>query len=128
MELVPGDHISNSIAFLGYYELELSRKIISLAKEGGLLVDVGANLGYFSLLWAAGNPKNRCIAFEASPRNVSIIERNIKRNHFENQITLIPKAASKDSGWMPFDLGPEEQTGWGVCPKSRVHDQLTLKS
>ena len=44
-DLICGDAISASIAFNGFYEIKLSKEIQSLAKQGGRLVDVGANMG-----------------------------------------------------------------------------------
>jgi FkbM family methyltransferase len=113
MELVPGDLISDAIAFTGMWELSLTRRIAGLARRGGTFVDVGANLGYYSLLWAAMNRENKVIAFEASPRNIDILRRNISRNGFESQIEVVPFAAGKVAGILPFMLGPSEQTGWG---------------
>jgi len=40
--LVQGDVISGNIAFNGFYELELSRRIAEHATKGGFFVDVGA--------------------------------------------------------------------------------------
>jgi len=111
--LLPGDVISGNIAFNGFYELALSQHIIKRAKEGGLLVDVGANMGYFSLLWAAKSPAGRVVAFEAAPRNVVLMQNNIRRNGFSERITLVPKAAGNRAGTAAFDAGPAEQTGWG---------------
>jgi len=113
MELVPGDVISDSLAFTGVYELAMTRRVVELASAGGTFIDVGANLGYFALLWAAARPDNRCLAFEASPRNIEILRRNIRRNGFESQIEVIPHAAGKSPGKFHFDPGPAEQTGWG---------------
>lgn len=48
-----------SIALCGFYELEVTRQIVALAKQGGLFVDVGANYGYYSCLWAASNSENQ---------------------------------------------------------------------
>jgi FkbM family methyltransferase len=113
MELVPGDVISDCIAFTGVYELTLTRRVVQLAKKGGTLVDIGANLGYFAILWAAARSENRCIAFEPSPRNIDILRRNVHRNGLESQITVLPVAAGIVPGKLWFDLGPTEQTGWG---------------
>ena len=77
------------------------------------MVDIGANLGYFPLLWTASNPKNRCFAFEASPRNVEVLRRNVARNNLEDRITVIPYAAGQSDGTLSFDPGPEDQRGWG---------------
>jgi FkbM family methyltransferase len=111
--LVPGDVISGNIAFTGFYELALSQRIAKLAQQGGMLVDVGANMGYFSMLWAGINPSGRATAFEAAPRNIALIERNILQNHLSDRVTLIPKAAGDHSGTISFDAGPTDQTGWG---------------
>jgi len=113
MDLVPGDHISDIIAFTGVYEARLSKHIANLARRGGIFVDVGANLGYFSLLWTSLNKDNKCFAFEASPRNIPLLNRNIIMNGLDSQIEVFPVAAGKEAGRMSFNLGPEDQTGWG---------------
>ena len=71
MELVPGDWISDCIAFTGVYEPELSRGIAAKARRGGTFIDIGANLGYFSLVWAAGNTGNQTINKPAGTVNVA---------------------------------------------------------
>jgi FkbM family methyltransferase len=113
MELVAGDIVSDVIAFTGIYEPHLTRRVLELGRRGGTMVDIGANLGYFSLLWAAAKPTNRCIAFEPSPRNTAILKRNISRNGFDERIEVIASAAGAKAGKFLFDPGPEEQCGWG---------------
>ena len=113
MKLVPGDIISDCIAFTGVYEPSLTRRIAQLSHRGGTLIDVGANLGYFSLLWAAGNPANECIAFEACPRNIENFRRNVCQNTLSAQIKVVPLAAGALGGRLKFDVGPADQTGWG---------------
>jgi FkbM family methyltransferase len=113
MELLPGDLISDYIAFTGVYEPALTRHIAKAARRGGTLVDIGANLGYFPLLWAAGNPSNQCIAFEASPRNIEMLRRNVVQNRLETRIRVVPSAAGARPGKLQFDGGPAGQTGWG---------------
>jgi FkbM family methyltransferase len=113
MELLPTDEGHSHIAFAGFYELALTKMIAALAQRGGLLVDVGANYGYFSLLWAAANPRNNVVAFEASPRNHAALIRNIDRNALTDRIAAESKALGRESGSMRFDTGPGEQTGWG---------------
>jgi FkbM family methyltransferase len=113
MRLLPGDWISDQIAFTGIYELGLTERVILLGRKGGTMIDVGANLGYFSLLWTACNPSNHCIAFEAAPRNLEILSNNVSNNSFEERIVIVPCAAAAQPGKVQFDLGPDDQTGWG---------------
>jgi FkbM family methyltransferase len=113
MELVPGDVISDDIAFTGVYELALTRRVVELARIGGTMVEVGANLGYFTLLWTATNPTNACCAFEPSPRNIEILQGNVARNGLASRVEIVPCAAGASRGRLKFDIGPEDQTGWG---------------
>lgn len=112
--LIKSDVISHSIATLGFFDWKKSLDFCSAAKRNsGLLVDVGANIGYFSLLWLGLNKRNRVISVEASPRNISIIKENIKLNNLFGRLNISHAAASDQIGTVRFDVGPEEQTGWG---------------
>lgn len=113
-DLVVGDIISGRIAFTGVWGLDFSRTVAKLgAAGGGLMVDVGANMGYFSLLWAASAPNNRVVAIEASPRNHGMLKKNIELNGMQDRIKMLPFAVGNEKGTLPFVLGTEEQTGWG---------------
>lgn len=114
MDLVFGDVLHGSIAILGFYELDLTRRVIEVGRQkGGLMVDVGANVGYFSLLWLSQRPENRCVLFEPVPRNIELIKTNLRKNGFDDRAEVRPVALGREAGEMHFDLGPKEQTGWG---------------
>lgn len=113
LKLMPTDISHQAIAFLGFYELPVSRRIAQLARASGLMVDVGANYGYYSCLWAAAKDKNRVIAFEASPKNFSALQLNLQRNKITEQVDLHKMAVGKEAGSMPFTLSSDEQSGWG---------------
>ncbi len=113
LTLVPTDQAHGAMAWTGAYELDLSRRMAALARTGGLLVDVGANYGYFSCLWAALGAQNRVEAFEASPRNIDGLRRNVEQNGLQDRIRVVPCAAGRERGTLSFDLGPADQTGWG---------------
>lgn len=116
-DLIVGDVISGQLALNGFYELDLTRRIVDLAAQGGVFVDVGANIGYFSLLWLAGSSGNRTYSVEASPRNQQLLENNISKNGFSDRATIICNAAGDREGAISFDTGPEDQTGWGGVGK-----------
>src|SRR5262245_53119885 len=102
MTLDPKDHMHGMIAFTGSYDRALTAKRKSRAERGGLLVDVGANWGYFTLLWAAANPGNKVIAIEASPRNIAPLRANVARNHLEHQVSIYDIAAADTPGTIEF--------------------------
>ena len=92
-----------------------------------MLVDVGANAGYFPLLWASANPESKCIAFEPSPRNIALLKENITRNKLDARIEIKDIALGRESGEFEFDLGPQEQTGWGGLVLGANNNSVKVK-
>lgn len=60
------------------------------------VIDIGANIGYFSCLSASQNVP--CIAFEPHPKNLAVLTHNLRRNHFEPFVEVFPMALGKDVG------------------------------
>jgi len=76
-------------------ELQLLRSII---KEGDTVIDVGANIGFYTLLFRSiVGKKGRVIAFEPEPKNFSLLKKTIDTNKFENVITYQIAVGSKNS-------------------------------
>lgn len=113
------------LAFTGIYENEVSKEIAKLkVTNSGLMVDVGANYGYYSLIWCGNKINNKSICFEASPRNLAAITKNISKNDLNDQIDLETLAVSDSIGKLNFDQGPEDQTGWGGISNSSTGANL----
>ena len=67
--------------WLGTYEPELQTIIAREVRPGMTVYDVGANVGYVSLLFArAVGPAGRVFAFEALPANLERIRANLRLN------------------------------------------------
>lgn len=110
---LPTDLAHRQMAWLGCYERKVTVEFMRSARAGGLCVDVGANIGYYSCLWAASNPINHVIAFEASPPVFAMLEANVRAAGFDARVQLRPMAVGRQNGSIDFDPGPVEQTGWG---------------
>ncbi len=114
LDLLVTDFGHRRIIMNGFYELDLSRDISKLAKKGGVLLDVGANYGYYSCIWASENRKNKVHAFEASPKNVGPLMNNVNKNNLGDQVKINPLAMGKEKGKLRFNLAlKENQSGWG---------------
>jgi FkbM family methyltransferase len=77
------------------YETELFEK---MAQDGMVVVDIGANIGYYTLIAAklVGN-KGVVYAFEPEPGNYELLCKNIAINGYNN-VVPIKKAVSNTSG------------------------------
>jgi FkbM family methyltransferase len=83
---------------LGTYEPQLQAIIKEYVAAGDTVYDVGANVGYASLLLAKRvGPGGRVIAFEPVPRNIDAFRENVKINDLAN-VRLLEFAASDRRG------------------------------
>ena len=82
----------------GIYEENETNFLKNLIKKGDIVLDIGANIGYYTLLFAqlVGNT-GKVYAFEPDPRNYQLIEKNIEINNFTN-VVLVKKAVCAKSG------------------------------
>ena len=70
----------------------------SLVHPGDTVLDLGANIGYFTLLFARWTGANgRVLAFEPDPVNFSFVKRNLEANAYHH-VEPHPMAVSDKSG------------------------------
>jgi len=89
-----------------------------IIKNGEVLVDVGANIGYFTLLMAKlSGPSGKIFSFEPEDKNFEILEKNVKINNYQN-IVLEKKGVSDHNGVNKFFLS-SKNTGMHSLQKIR---------
>ncbi len=96
MILDPQDSLGLSI-FGAYepYETEVCSKFV---KKGSSVLDIGAHIGYYTLLLAKATGTNgKVYAFEPEPMNYKLLEKNILYNEYHN-VVLENLAVSDFSG------------------------------
>lgn len=82
-----GGDISPSLIATGEYHPKMTACWERLLREDMIVVDVGAHVGYFSLLAAKKvGPKGRVYAFEPEESNYRLLEENIELNGYHNII------------------------------------------
>jgi FkbM family methyltransferase len=71
------------------YERDVTAAVRRLLRPGMGVVDLGANIGYFSMLSAAlVGPAGRVFAVEPNPRNARMIEASRRANGFANVLVM----------------------------------------
>lgn len=95
---------------LGSYEPETIKLFRESLKEGATVVDIGTNLGYYTVI--AGKkvgPKGRVFGYEPNMDSFNLLHRNILINNFDN-ITPINLALSNILGERALYLGDNKCT------------------
>jgi FkbM family methyltransferase len=69
----------------------------------GALYDIGANIGLYSLYYAATKPGN-VYSFEPSVFNLKLLAKNIHSNGYDKRIRIIPNPLTDQNGFANFSL------------------------
>ncbi|MDP5069977.1 MAG: FkbM family methyltransferase [Congregibacter sp.] len=107
-----------------------TRLWLASQEPGDVVVDVGANLGYYSILSALHDGSAQQIfAFEPAQDNVALLTHNLVLNHCESLVTVVPVALSdRDSSAVLYrsdDNQGDHQIYAGDGP--RTHEAISLR-
>lgn len=93
----PLDGIGQCILFHQTYEEQVTNVFKKLLKRGMSVIDVGAHIGYYSLLSASlVGEEGKVFSFEPEPNNYNELINNISLNNFMNIQTVNSAAGDKN--------------------------------
>ena len=108
----PADWIGSPIALRREFEPGLTRLVRRFLKPGGHFVDVGANIGYFSLLASRVlGDSGQVSSFEASPIIRHALMRTIYLNEIAHRVSVYEAAVWHTDAELTFHQGPLENSG-----------------
>ena len=101
---------SNAGYMLGTTEPRVQHAFASLIQPGMVVYDIGANVGFFTVIAARLCPQGRVVAFEPLPENLERIRHNVALNNLQN-IIVRSEALSDTDAQSRFEVSPEPT--WG---------------
>jgi FkbM family methyltransferase len=126
--------ITPTIVKTGCWEPEEAAFLRNVLRPGANFLDVGANVGYFTLLASSiVGPSGHVIAVEPEARNVELLRANAWRNRAWN-VRIIPVAADAETGYVGLRLSPVNRgdhqmvaasthSGW-LVPSARLDELI----
>jgi FkbM family methyltransferase len=98
-DLAVGRHVR-----AGSYEPGVAAVLMRYVKPGMSVVDIGANIGYFTMLLASlVEPIGLVVAVEPNPENIKLIEASRRVNGFD-QVLIIQAAAGRHTGLLSLNV------------------------
>ena len=99
----------------GNAEAAVQRVLVERLRAGMVFYDLGANIGFFSLLAARiVGPTGQVFSFEPDPETTVRLQRNVDQNNLQN-VTVVPKGVWSTSGKRTFmaagGSSPDHGTG-----------------
>lgn len=125
-----GDSLNLSIN--SRYEPEETAFVHRTVQPGQYVIDVGANIGYYSTLFASlVGPDGKVFSFEPDPENHAVLKRNVVENELK-QVEVIPAAVSDRNGTLELfyskDKGDQRIYDSQDGRRSMVVKSVTLDS
>lgn len=81
----------------GTWEPEVLSAVTSTVTKGMTVIDIGAHIGYYTLLFAKlVGASGRIISFEPLPQNFALLKENVALNHLDNVLVLPQAIFSRD--------------------------------
>jgi FkbM family methyltransferase len=114
LDHLPGDHLVSTLpggervrVSARYRQLswnpEEYRAFREAVRPGATVLDVGANLGAYTLLFAAwAGPAGRVFAFEPAPESRAGLRKQLRLNQFVEQVEIVEAAVAGSVGMAAF--------------------------
>ncbi len=94
-------YVTKEVFYNGAENYEFTTLFEHLIKQSNVFFDIGANIGYFSILGEKINSSVKIFSFEPSKGPLYYLKKNVKENSLKN-ITIIDKAVSDIDGKLEF--------------------------
>jgi FkbM family methyltransferase len=109
--------IAPQLVEFGVWERGLTALVRKRVRQGTTFIDVGANIGYYTLLAAKlVGPFGRVIAFEPEPGVFELMKRGVEANGFRQGVYLERKALSNKRGILELYLSSTNRGENSIVP------------
>ncbi len=101
------------------YEPDTTNLFMDVIRPADVVLDVGANHGYFTVLAAhLAGAQGHVTAFEANPIAATILRRHVQINQVAERVEIIEAAVSAEgNGQVQFFVGQDDEDAYSsICP------------
>jgi len=101
-----------------YTDKIFEEEIKYIAMNKGIFLDIGANIGEFSIALAVKFKGSKIVAFEPDPVAFVCLQFNIESSNLADRVTIINAALSDKSGTFPFYIATKNADSSFIKPKT----------
>jgi len=104
--------IASHLMLEGYWEMWVTQAMMRMVRRGSVVADIGANLGYFTLLLAdLTGAQGRVMAFEPQPNLARLLRKSIAVNGFTGFADLHAIALGASAGTVTIEASIDQPGG-----------------
>jgi FkbM family methyltransferase len=103
----PDSRSASAALYCGLYDYDEMHFLLRYLRPEDTFLDIGANIGIYTLLAATKLSRGRVYSFEPLPKNYDRLKENLELNHFQ-QVEAYPIAISHQTGSVALDPAGED--------------------
>jgi FkbM family methyltransferase len=116
------DHVQRLIYFFGAYEPIESFLVQNILEKNDIVVDAGANIGFYSLLMSDICKNGKIYSFEPVPKNFEFLKKNVSLNFKNELIETVPVGLWNESKVLEFSLDSSMKDNVGSFTAGKVEN------
>lgn len=121
-------HDTLGLSLNGTYEELETALVTKEVKKGDIVVDIGANIGYYTLLFARlVGDEGKVYAFEPDPASFALLKKNVEKNGYKN-VVLVKKAVSDKTGTIKLYICEENKGDHRIYNSGDKRKYVEIKS
>lgn len=111
--------VTPQLYFGGTYEKHETEVAKLIVRKGDWIIDVGANIGYFSILFAKlTGPFGRVFCFEPNTNLRVLLTKSTMMNYFQDRLSISDSAVSNKNGLADFEISDTIAGGSSLLPNA----------
>ena len=120
--------ITQMLSTFGVYESLETEVVKKLIKKGDVVLDIGANVGYYTLIFAKlVGEEGKVFAFEPDPDNFALLEKNVEVNCYRN-VVLVQKAIANKTGVVRLYLCEDNKGNHRICDARDARESIAVEA
>ncbi|MEP6616165.1 MAG: FkbM family methyltransferase [Ginsengibacter sp.] len=116
ISVVPEDHIQRTLLWYGFYEKDSILTWEKLIGQDSVVIDIGTNIGYYTLIAAQKARNGKVYSFEPVAVNFQALQQNLKLNNITNVIAYQAGISNARSVAKYFVSSPDNRGMSGMRP------------
>jgi FkbM family methyltransferase len=122
-----GDFLSEWCRLYREYEPETGKVILSYLKTDSIFLDIGANLGIFTIGIAAARPDVHVCGIEPSPKIYKLLQKSIISNNLSERVTCFQVAAGSSDETLEFEINQSNSGDSSIVTKAHPSRSETIQ-
>lgn len=120
--------IASHLMLEGFWELWVTKAMMGIVPQNAVVADIGANLGYFTLLLADLVGHNgKVLSFEPNPMLAPLVRKSVAVNGFDNRVEFHQIGLGAAKGHAVMDAAIDQPGGGRTILASRKQGSIRIE-